>query len=211
MDAGPLALYIGLGHPLRTGAVMYKLTAFPKDVTLRDGSKVTVRPLSVDDRELLLDFFRRVPEEERHFLKDDVTSPTVIERWTSQINYDRALPLVALDGGRIIADAVLARSRHGAYRNVAGLRVVVDPAARQRGLGTALMKEVCDIAADGELDRVTAEFVVGIQDDAIAAAERLGFINAGVIHELLRDQHGRPRDVAVLVLPLGKWYEWSQF
>ena len=190
---------------------MYKLTAFPKDVTLRDGSKVTVRPLSVDDRELLLDFFRRVPEEERHFLKDDVTSPTVIERWTSQINYDRALPLVALDGGRIIADAVLARSRHGAYRNVAGLRVVVDPAARQRGLGTALMKEVCDIAADGELDRVTAEFVVGIQDDAIAAAERLGFINAGVIHELLRDQHGRPRDVAVLVLPLGKWYEWSQF
>jgi L-amino acid N-acyltransferase YncA len=190
---------------------MYKLSAFPKDVTLRDETTVSVRPLGESDGEALLAFFSRVPETERYFLKDDVTSPKVIGRWTSDINYDRALPLVALEGERIIANAVLMRSRHGAYRSVAGIRVVVDPDARQRGLGTALMKELCDIAADGELERVTAEFVAGLQDDAIAAAERLGFLRAATIHELLRDQHGRPHDVAVMSLPLGKWYEWWQF
>jgi L-amino acid N-acyltransferase YncA len=152
-----------------------------------------------------------VPEDERHFLKDDVTSPKVIGRWTSEPDYDRALPLVALEGDRIVANAVLMRSRHGAYRAVASLRVVVDPSARQRGLGTALMKELCDIAADAELERVTAEFVAGVQDDAIGAAERLGFIRAATIHELLRDQHGRPHDVTVMSLPLGKWYEWWQY
>jgi L-amino acid N-acyltransferase YncA len=189
---------------------MYRLSAYPKDVTLRDGSAVTVRPLCESDAEPLLSFFSRIPEQERFFLKDDVSSSKVIGRWTSELNYDRALPLVAVDG-RIIADALLIRSRHGAYRNVAGLRVVVDPDARQRGLGTALMKELCDIAADAELERVTAEFVVGIQDDAIAAAERLGFLRAATIHELLRDQHGRPHDLAIMSLPLGKWYEWWQF
>jgi L-amino acid N-acyltransferase YncA len=190
---------------------MYRLSAFPKDVVLRDGSTVSVRPLGESDAEPLLAFFSRLPEEERHFLKDDVTSPKVIGRWTSEIDYDRALPLVAVENARIIANAVLLRSRHGAHRNVAVLRVVVDPGARQRGLGTALMKELCDIAADAELERVTAEFVVGVQDDAIAASERLGFLRAATIHELLRDQHGRTHDVAVMSLPLGKWYEWWQF
>jgi L-amino acid N-acyltransferase YncA len=94
---------------------------------------------------------------------------------------------------------------------VAGLRIVVDPKARQRGLGTAFMKELCDVAADAEVERVTAEFVVGVQDNAIAAAERLGFIKAATIHELLRDEHGRSHDVNVMVLRLGKWYEWWQF
>jgi L-amino acid N-acyltransferase YncA len=190
---------------------MYKLTAFPKAVALRDGSSVSLRTLQPSDRDALLSFFKRFPEEERQFLEDAVTSPSVIERWTGDINYDRALPLVASEGDQIIADAVLMRSRHGVYRNVAGLRIVVDPKARQRGLGTAFMKELCDVAADAEVERVTAEFVVGVQDNAIAAAERLGFIKAATIHELLRDEHGRSHDVNVMVLRLGKWYEWWQF
>jgi L-amino acid N-acyltransferase YncA len=190
---------------------MYQLTAYPKKVTLRDGSTVTLRPLSESDAQALTAFFSRIPEDERFFLRDDVSSPDVVGRWISKLNYDRALPLVAIDDGRIIGDAVLVRSRHGAYRNLAGLRVAVDPDVRQQGLGTALMKELCDIAADAELERVTAEFVVGVQDDAIGAAERLGFLRAATIHELLRDQHGRPHDVAVMSLPLGKWYEWWNF
>jgi L-amino acid N-acyltransferase YncA len=172
---------------------------------------VTLRPLSQADAPALSAFFARLPEKERFFLKDDVSSAAVVGRWVSDLDYDRALPLVAVDDGRIIGDAVLIRSRHGAYRNVAGLRVAVDPDARQRGLGTVLMKELCDIAADAELERVTAEFIVGVQDDAIGAAERLGFLRAATIHELLRDQHGRPHDVAVMSLPLGKWYEWWNF
>jgi L-amino acid N-acyltransferase YncA len=190
---------------------MYTLTAYPKDLQLRDGTTVRARPLNEKDADALAAFYSRIPEDERFFLRDDVTSPKVIARWVSDLDYDRALPLIALDGDGIIADAVLLRSRHGAYRSVAGLRVVVDPKARQRGIGTALMKELCDIAADAELERVTAEFVVGVQDDAIAAAERLGFLCAATIHELLRDQHGRPHDLAIMSLPLGKWYEWWQF
>jgi L-amino acid N-acyltransferase YncA len=190
---------------------MYKLTAFPKEVPLRDGSTVTLRPLCQSDTEALSSFFGRVSEHDRYFLKDDVRSPKVIARWISELDYDRALPLVAVDNGNIVANAVLLRSRHGAFRGVAGLRVVVDAGSRQRGVGTALMKELCDIAADAELERVTAEFIVGVQDDAIAASERLGFLRSGTVHELVRDEDGRPHDLAIMSLPLGKWYEWWQF
>jgi L-amino acid N-acyltransferase YncA len=152
-----------------------------------------------------------MPEGERYFLKDNVASPSVISRWTTEIDYDRALPLLALEGDRIIANGVLLRSRHGAFRSIAGIRVVVAEDCRERGIGTAILKELCDIAADAELERVTAEFVVGVQDDAIAASERLGFLRSATIHELLRDQDGRAHDLAIMTLPLGKWYEWWQF
>jgi L-amino acid N-acyltransferase YncA len=189
----------------------YKLTAYPKELMLRDGANVVVRPLSEGDEDALGEFFRKVPGHDRYFLKDDVTSPKVIGRWTSDIDYARALPLVAIEEGRIIANGVLLRSRHGAYASVGSIRIVVEESARQRGLGTALMKELCDIAADADLERVTAEFVGGVQDDAIVAAERLGFLRAATIHELLRGEDGHLHDVVVMSLPLGKWYEWWQF
>jgi L-amino acid N-acyltransferase YncA len=190
---------------------VYKLTAYPKQITLRDGRPVTVRPLAETDSDALYQFFTRVPAEDRYFLKDDVTSENVARKWTSERDFDRILPLVAMVGGEIVADATLIRSRHGAYRSVAGIRVVVAPDYRYQGLGTALLRDLCDIAADAELEKVTAELVAGVQDDAIAATEQLGFIRAATIHELLRDEQGHTHDVIVMVLPLGKWYQWYKF
>lgn len=189
----------------------YKLTAYPKQVSLRDGRAVTVRPLASTDADALLKFFLGLPTEDRYFLKHDVTSPKVVGSWTAQPDYDRALPLIACAGDELVADATLIRSPHGAYRDVANVRVIVAPHYRYQGLGTALLRDLCDIAADAELDRVTAELVSGVQDDAITATEQLGFIRAATVHELVRDEQGHPHDVAVMVLPLGKWYQWWQF
>jgi L-amino acid N-acyltransferase YncA len=189
----------------------YKMTAYPKEITVRDGKKMTVRPLAPADSDALARFFLGLPAEDRYFLKDDVTSPRVIESWTANVDYDRILPLVACAGDEIVAEAVLLRRRHGAYRGVGSVRVSVAKEQRGRGVGTALIRELCDIAADAGMEKIAAEFVAGAQDDAIDAAERLGFIRSGVVHELLRDERGRPHDVVLLVLPLGKWYEWAQF
>lgn len=188
-----------------------ELTAYPMTLTLADRHDITIRPLGPDDADALLRFFLRVPAEERYFLKEDVTSPGVVQGWVEQRDWNRALPLVALAGGEIVADAVLIRRRNGAYRNVASVRIVVDPEWRGQGLGTALLRELCDVAADAELELVMAEFVTDVQDDAIGAAEMLGFIRAATVHELLRDERGRAHDLAVMLLPLGKWYQWSRF
>ena len=59
-----------------------------------------------------------------------------------------------------------------------------------------MLRELCDIAKDADLERVNAELVSGIQEDAIQATEQLGFIRAATIHELLRDRRrpaARPR------------------
>jgi hypothetical protein len=61
------------------------LERYPKTLNLRDGSQVVVRPLKAQDKPLLYHFFARIPESDRHYLKENVTSPEVIQAWTSAI------------------------------------------------------------------------------------------------------------------------------
>jgi hypothetical protein len=55
------------------------LREFPKSVQLQDGTVVTLRPMVREDRDGLLDFFRRLSPEDRQFLKDDVARPEIVE------------------------------------------------------------------------------------------------------------------------------------
>jgi GNAT superfamily N-acetyltransferase len=191
-------------------SAVYTIAAYPKEVPLRDGTPVTIRPLEKGDRDLL-DFFLGIPEEERFFLKDDVTSPAVIGKWLEELDYNRVLPLLALHDGRIVAEAALVRRRGGARSHLAELRVVVAPDFRGRGLGTLLIRELCDIANDAELNGVLFEVVEDLEKEAIETAEWLGFIRVGTIVGGARDQQGELHDLALYVMPLGKWYEWSKY
>jgi GNAT superfamily N-acetyltransferase len=190
---------------------VYRISRYPRQLELRDGACVTVRPMRPDDEAALLEFFRRVPEEDRYFLKDDVTSPAVVHAWAEQLDYDRALPLLGFDGDRIVADAVLVRHRSGARSHAAEVRVLIDPVFRRWGLGVALMRELAEIAYDAELDQVAFELAEGAQDDAIQAARFLGAVEGGRVIDMYRGPDGKLHDGVFLTLPLGKWWEWSRY
>jgi GNAT superfamily N-acetyltransferase len=163
------------------------------------------------DTAALLEFFRGIPDEERYFLKDDVASDAVIESWARHLDYDRALPLLAFDGDRVCADGVLIRHRGNARSHYAEVRIVVDPAYRERGLGTAVLKELIDIAWDAEIESVQGEFVTGMQDDALRAVKALGGVESGQITDAYRDQAGHPHDLVFLRVPLGRSWQWSRW
>jgi RimJ/RimL family protein N-acetyltransferase len=189
----------------------YRLSAYPKMITLHNGSMVTLKPMTADDGDALLDFFLRVPSEDRHYLKEDVTSPKVVQRWAAELDYDRALPLLAWHGDKVVADGTLHRTRALARSHVGEIRIVVAPAYRNLGLGTALMHELAVIANDHGLERLKLEAVAEREEAAIKAAEFVGFIRVGVLPGHAKDLDGHPRDVVVMEMALGKWFEWWPF
>ncbi|MDO8531909.1 MAG: GNAT family N-acetyltransferase [Dehalococcoidia bacterium] len=188
-----------------------RLSAYPKEISLRDGSTVTLRPMEQTDNDKLLSFFLSVSEDDRYYLKEDVTSPKVIERWAKELDYNRALPLLAFADGRVVADATLVRHRSGARRHIGEVRILVEPGYRNRGLGTLLLNELVMIAYHTGLERLTIEAVAEREETAIQTAERVGFVRLALLPQHCKDSAGKPQDLVILELPLNKWYEWWQF
>ena len=179
------------------------LTDFPKTWVLEDGTKVAVRPMVKQDRDELALFFKRIPEDELRFLKDDVTDIRVIDRWIQNLNYDRVLPLVVEANGRIIADASLHRRREAWRRHLGGVRVVVDPAYRHKGVASRLIDELTDIARKEGLDRLYAEIPADDQA-AVGVFQGRGYAEVARFNRNIIDRAGKYHDLAVFHLELAE-------
>jgi ribosomal protein S18 acetylase RimI-like enzyme len=174
------------------------LEEYPKTITLRDGTKVTIRPMEKGDAVELFGFFERVPKEDRLFLKDDVTDRGVIEEWELSLDYGKVFPLVAIQSDIIVADATLHRRQGGWTSHIGKVRLVVDKAFRGKGLGSRMVQELINIAERAGLDKLVAE-VMDTQEPAKAAFERLGFKEEAKLSNYVKDQAGKPHDLAIMV------------
>ena len=173
------------------------LKGFPKQIILRDRSAVTLRPMVREDKEGLRTFFRRLPPEDRQFLKDDVTRAEIIETWARDLNYDRVLPILAEFEGRIVGDATLHRQAYGWMRHVGEIRLVTDPYLRRRGLATAMAREIFYLALQAGLDKMVAEMVAD-QIAAIKVFGKLGFQQEARLVNHVVDLQGRKHDLVIM-------------
>lgn len=172
------------------------LTPFP--VSLRLGAKeLVLRPLERRDGTALAAFFVRLPADERIMLKDDVTNPVVIATWCATLDPDHVLPVLALDGERIVGDATLHRDRGGWSRHVARIRVTVDPEYRRLGLARAMVRELLELAERLGVAVVDAE-ALSAQRGAIHLFEDLGFIAVATLPQHALDLTRQPHDIVVL-------------
>lgn len=176
----------------------FKISAYPKQLVLEGGRQVTIRPLQPADREELRQFFLGIPTPDRFLLHHDVTDPKLVDRWTEHADYFRALPLVAISNGGIVADSVLLRGLGPARTHTALIRALVTPRFRKTGLMRALLAELCRIADDAKLDLVFLEVVPDRNDELQRAARGLGFRKVTSIPRGVRDAAGRPKELVLL-------------
>jgi RimJ/RimL family protein N-acetyltransferase len=173
------------------------LGAYPIEVPLRGGGRVRLRPMELNDGPAVLEFFCALPEDDRLFLRDDVTRPEWLERFVRQIDYNRVVPLLAERGHQVLGNATLYRSLHGWSTHVGEIRVAVARAAQGQGLGTRLARELVRIAVEAGIEKMVAA-VVDNQVGAKRAFEKLGFHPEAVLKGHVKDIHGSKRDLVIL-------------
>ncbi len=173
------------------------LRDYPKEVTLKSGEKVILRPMVKEDEQKLLEFFLSLPEKDRLFLKDDVTDPKVIKSWARNLNYEHVIPIVAETGDRIIGDATLHQRTTDQPPNIGEIRIVTDKEFRRRGLGTLLAKEIYYLALSLKLNRLVAE-IVEDQQTVIKTFESLGFRHKTILKDRAVDLHGMKHNLVIM-------------
>jgi L-amino acid N-acyltransferase YncA len=180
---------------------MIPLDRYPKEITLKNGIRVTFRPMVREDVGGLWDFFRQIPLEEKMYLREDVDSKEEVERWARNLDYDTVLPILAFSEGRMVGDATLHRNRTGWKQRVGTIRIVITPDFRHRGLGTAMIRELRHLGEKASLHYLLAE-VIEEQKAAIRGFEKLGFERMVIYRNYVNDQRGRLHNLVVLLYPM---------
>jgi RimJ/RimL family protein N-acetyltransferase len=187
------------------------LDEYPKEVTLRDGSKVIFRPVVREDEEALYQFFKGMSAEDRLYLRDDVADRDVIRGWMETLDYEKVLPILAFDGDTVVADATLHRNPHGWMRHVGEIRMSVAGSHRGRGLARIIAAEIFQQAVGLGLDKLVAEMLT-IQGNAQRVFTRLGFKTEAVLKDHGMDAKGKKHDLIIMSNDVTTlWEKWNEF
>ena len=181
-----------------TTTTIYPIPGYPTVYLTTDGAQMTIRAMVPEDEDALLDFFRRIPPEDRFALKDDVTDPTVIARWAETLDYSRVLPLLAFLDGTIVGDGTLHHRRAGARQHIGEVRVVVASAYRNRGVGRGLLHKLIEIAGEKGLKTLMFEVVTDMEPAAKHTAQVLGFVPVAMLPAHVRDLCGASHDLLIM-------------
>jgi RimJ/RimL family protein N-acetyltransferase len=169
-------------------------------VTLRDGARVLLRPLTQEDRQALLDLFLPVPMEERRFMRHDVNNPEIINSWVDNLDYETIFPLIAVVGDRIVGEATL-HFKEGSARHRGEVRCFLSKDFRRRGLGTKMMQALIDMAKKKSLYLLEVQIVRDLAND-IKAMQKVGFESCCTLDDYYMLPDGELRDVVIMLLHL---------
>ncbi len=186
---------------MATRGATLSVAAVEKKVSLKDGRQVTVRHMRPDDVERSYEFFCALPEEDRRYLRVDVTRRRMVERRTTELDRNRIERLVVVHDDEIVADGALELEGHGWGDNVAEVRLIVARDWQRCGLGTLLTRELFHLASQHRVDRIVAR-LMRPQAGAHRIMRRLGFNEEFLIPEHVRDQDGTWQDLIIMRCPL---------
>jgi L-amino acid N-acyltransferase YncA len=178
---------------------------YPKEVKVRDGSTVVLRPFERKDTDSLFAFFVKLPESDRMFLKDNVTDRAVVERWATELNYEKVFPILAWKGNDVVANATLHKNLGGWMKHVGAIRIVIAREYQRKGLGSILANELFLRALKSGLEKIVAE-MMETQQGTKKVFEKLGFLQEAVLRGQVRDQMGVRHDLLVLTKDLEEFW-----
>jgi L-amino acid N-acyltransferase YncA len=173
---------------------------FRQILTLSDGGRVLLRPLTAEDQQALIELFKIVSPEDIRYMRHNVTDPDLVKKWVDDLDYDRVLPLVAVIDERIVGSATL-HFLEGPSRHRSEVRIYLAKEVRRRGVGSRMLQALIDLAKRRNIFMIEAQ-IINEQANVIRAFQNLGFVRKCILNDYFILPDGELRDVAHLILRL---------
>jgi acetyltransferase len=148
-----------------------------RQVTLADGTALTIRPIRPEDARIEAEFVRNLSEESRYYRFMDTLrelSPQMLSHFT-HVDYDRHMAFIAVTGeGARETEIAVARYIVSDDATSCEFAVVVADAWQRKGVGTLLMRTLIETARAHGLRRMFGEVLAG-NHKMLELMQRLGF------------------------------------
>jgi len=168
-----------------------------KTEKMKDGTEVTIRPLAPQDIDRLMEFYGALPEEDRKYLKFDVTDRKVVAKRLRRVETGDDIRVVAVHGGLIVASGALELSGEAWSKHQGEVRVIVARPFQKRGLGTIMIRELYFIAVQNRIQTIVAR-MMRPQVGAQKIFRRLGFHEESLMPDFVKDIQGSAQDLIVM-------------
>ncbi|NOR54015.1 MAG: GNAT family N-acetyltransferase [Candidatus Aminicenantes bacterium] len=182
-----------------------------KKETLKDGTKVLIRKLHINDLDRLMEFYSNLPPEDRKYLRIDVTNKEVVKQRIKLTKAGNIFRLVAFFEDEIIADGALELSGEEWRKHQGELRVIVARSFQHKGLGMIVVRELYFLAIEKNVEQV----VVKMMNPQIAAQRifrKLGFQEEIHIPDYVRDLAGEKQNLIIMTCNIKDlWNELEHF
>jgi L-amino acid N-acyltransferase YncA len=179
--------------------VIQNSLSYRQPITLPEGTRVLLRPLTHEDREALIAFYADVGPDELIYFRSNVHDTQLVGSWVDELDYDKVFPLLAVVGDRIVGNTTLYFNQ-GYKRHIAEVRIYLAKEFRQRSLGTRMLQGLIDIARRRSLLMLEVH-VIHDQTNIIRAFHNAGFVTKYILEDGYMLPDGELRDVDYMV----KW------
>lgn len=173
------------------------MNPYPKTVRLKSGIEIVLRPLCKDDLENLHQFYLNLPEEDRFYLRTDVTDRRFVAMQMEDSDAEERIRFAALSDEIIVGQAALIRPLHGWLQHTGELRCVIAHRFQDQGLAKIMLRDLFQEATRRGVEIVFGK-VAAEQKAAIKIMKEIGFKQEVVRRDHQRTLHGNLHDVIMM-------------
>jgi acetyltransferase len=168
-----------------------------KTEKMKDGTEVTIRRIVSNDIDRLMEFYGSLPEEDRRYLKFDVTDRKVVAKRLRRIETGDDIRIAAVHGGVVVASGALELSGEAWSKHQGEIRVLIARPFQHRGLGTIMIRELYFVAVQNKIETIVAR-MMRPQVGAQKVFRRLGFRDETMLPDFVKDLQGGSQDLIVM-------------
>jgi len=177
-----------------------------KKMTLKDGTEITVRELTLDDLENLMKFFTSLPLKDQQYLRIDVTNKEIVKTRISDALHKKDIRLAVLHNDQIIATGALELSHDDWRRNQGELRLIVAYDYQHKGIGLMLARELYYLAVENGVKKLVVKMMKK-QKSARNLVKKLGFSHEVIIPDYVTDKSEKLQDLVIMTCDMKDFWK----
>ena len=174
--------------------------------TLKDGTKVVIKYFTHEDLSKMIEFYSNLLSEDDAYLRVDSKNPNMADLRNGTVESANIIRIIAIHEEDMVADGALELLHDKHRRHNGELRVIVAKKFRHKGLGTVLMRELCLLAAQNNVDK----FLVRLTKPQIAAqtiCKKLGFHEELPTPVLIPNENRGAQDFTIMAIKARDFWE----